>query len=106
MKIKICGDVFNISKRIKDIDCGYYIVFNTFKQSYEIHNSKQIGSTFCLTLPFNELDERCLEYILKTQSSNIDEIIEKLEIENNLKESANRTSAFSEIYETLLDLEK
>ena len=106
MKIRICEDVYDISKRIKYIDDGYYVVYNTSKQVFEIHNSKQIGSTFCLTLPFNELDERCLKHVLKTQSSNIDEIIKKIENDNNLRESAIKTSAFSQINETLENMEK
>ena len=106
MKIKICKDVYNISKRIKDIDSGYFIVYDTFKQVYEIHNSNQTGSSFCLTLPFDQLDERCLKHVLKTQSSNIDEILKKLENDNNLRESAIKSSAFSKVCETLEEMEK
>lgn len=106
MKIKICEDVFNISKRIKDIDRDYYVVYNTSKQVFEIHNSSQKGSSYCLTLPYDELDERALKYVLKTQSANIDEILYNLETENNLRESANKSSAFSQIYSVLEDVEK
>lgn len=104
MKIKINSDVLNISQRIKNIDKNYYIIFNTEKNVFEMHNSNQFGSTYCLTLPFNYLDERVLKYVRKTQSDNIDDIIEEIETRNNILESANRSSAFSIIGETLEDL--
>ena len=101
MKIKIFNDVYNISKRIKNIDRNYYIVYNTSKQKFEIHNSSQVGMSYCLTLPYNELDERTLKLVLKSSTNNIDEILEKIENNNNLIESANKTSAFSSIVDSL-----
>lgn len=101
MKIKITSDVFNISQRIKEIDKNYYIIINTNKDCFEIHNSQQINSTYCLTIPFKELDERVLEYVRKTQCENIDDIIEEIEKTNNKLESAKKTSAFSVVCETL-----
>ena len=101
MKIQINFDVYNISKRIKDIDRDYYVVYDTSKQKFEVHNSKQIGSTYCLTLPYCELDERSLSYVLKTQSSNIEEILEKIENDNKILESTNKLSAFSTILDAI-----
>ncbi len=106
MKIKICGDVYNISKRIKEIDGDYYVMYDTSKQVFEIHNSNQIGSSFCLTLPYRELDERALKHVLKTQSVNIDEILEQIENDNNHRESAIKTSAFSQIADSIERMEK
>lgn len=103
MKIKVTNDVYNIAKRIKKIDRDYYIVFNTSNKNFEVHNSAQLGSSYCLTLPYNQLDERALKYVRQTQSGNIDEILEKIENDNKLRESAIKTSAFSNIVE---DLEK
>jgi hypothetical protein len=54
VKIKISGDVYDISKRIKNIDRDYYVVYDTSKQKFEIHNSSQIDSSYCLTFE-NEL---------------------------------------------------
>lgn len=101
MKIRIDNDVYGISKRIKYIDKDYYVQYNTSKQKFEVHNSSQLVNTYCLTLPFNELDERALNYVRKTQSTNIDEILEKIENDNNILESAIKTSAFSNIAETI-----
>ena len=101
MKIQINFDVYNISKRIKDIDRDYYVVYDTSKQKFEVHNSKQIGSTYCLTLPYCELDERSLDYVLKTQSTNVEEILEKIENDNKILESTNKLSAFSTILDAI-----
>ena len=106
MKVQIYNDVYNISKRIKDIDKNYYIVFNTSKHKFEVHNSNQNGSSYCLTIPYDELDERSLNYVLKTQSVNIDEILNEIENDNNLREGAKKSSAFSQIAELINDVEK
>jgi hypothetical protein len=103
--IQINGDVYNIAKRIKNIDRNYYVVFNTSKQKFEVHNSSQSGSSYCLTLPHNQLDERALNFVHQTKSANIDEILEQIENNNNLKESAIRTSAFSNIADEINNLE-
>ena len=87
--IQINGDVYNIAKRIKNIDRNYYVVFNTSKQKFEVHNSAQIGSSYCLTLPYNQLDERALQHVLKNSSDNIEEILKQLENDNKKLESTN-----------------
>lgn len=99
MKIQIKNDVYNISKRLKNIDRFYYVVYDTSKQKFEIHNSSQIGSSYCLTLPYEKLDERTLKYVLLTKSNNIDKILESIENNNKILESAKKTSAFSNIVE-------
>ena len=106
MKIKIERDVYNISKRVMYIDKDYYVVYNTSTSKFEIHNNSQIGSTYCLTLPFNELDTRTLDYIYQTKSENIEKILEKIDNDNKIRESAEKSSTFSNIYENLQDLEK
>lgn len=101
MKIKIESDVYNISKRIKVIDKDYYVVFNTLTKKFEIHNSSQLGSTYCLTLPYSELDKRTLDYIHKTKSSNLDYILEKIDNDNKLLKSAETTCALKNVYERM-----
>jgi len=101
MYLKIKGDVYNIAKRIKEIDRDYYIVFNTSTLKFEIHCNNQIGSSYCLTLPYDELDERALKYARSTQIANIDEILEKLEYDNQLVESAEKSRAFSYVADAI-----
>ena len=106
MKIKLTYDVYNIAKRIKEIDKGYYIVFNTSKGKFEVHNSSQIGGSYCLTLPYTCLDERTLGYVRKTSVANIDYVLNKIENDNNLLKSAEKTSAFNNVYESMENLRR
>lgn len=101
MKIKLFSDVYNISKRLKNIDKDYYVVYDTSKGKFEIHNKSQIGSSYCLTLPFEILDERCLKYVYQTKSENIEKILETIDNENKIKESAEKSSALSNTYELI-----
>ena len=101
MHFKIKGDLYNISKRIKKINKGYYVVFNTITKKFEVHNSFQMGPSYCLTLPYEELDERTLIYVHKTKSENIEKILEEIEKENKLKESAEKSKALSQVCERL-----
>lgn len=106
MKIKLTCDVYNISKRIKEIEKNYYIVFNTSKAKFEVHNSSQIGESYCLTLPYNTLDERALNYVRKTSVANIDYVLQEIENDNNKIESAEKTSAFNNVYQSIEDLRR
>ncbi len=101
MKIKLFSDVYNISKRVKNIDRDYYVVYDTSNNKFEIHNSSQIGSSYCLTLPYKNLDERCLKYVYQTKSENIEKILETIDNENKIKESAEKSSALSNAYELI-----
>lgn len=82
MKIKIIEDVFDIVSRIKEIDDGYFIVFDTDKGCYEIHNTKQ-KNTYCLTI-LKDLDSRALDLVLVTNIEHIDNIIDDID-KNNIK---------------------
>jgi len=101
MLIEIKNDVYNISKRIKKIDKDYIVFYNTSKNKFEIHNLGQIGGSYCLTLPFDSLDERTIKHVRKTSSANIDEILEKIENENKVLESTEKISALSNVAEKI-----
>lgn len=101
MKIKLASDVYNISNRIKEIDKDYYIVYNTSKKQFEVHNSNQIGSSYCLALPYSELDNRTLNYVLKTRSSNIDKILAKIDNDNKLLQSSQKRAALESVYDAI-----
>lgn len=101
MKIKITHDVYDISNRIKQIDRNYFIVFNTSKNNFEIHNSKQIGTTFCVTVPFKVIDARTLKYVFETQSKNIEKILNRMETENKLTENAEKRGVLSQFNSAL-----
>lgn len=105
MKIKIDNDVFEITKRIKEIDEGYYIVFDTKKERYELHNKNQ-PYTYCLTYPYADLDSRLIDMLLYTNINNIDNILYDIDknnnnIENNVNKDIKNRSEYMvrEIYD-------
>ena len=101
MLIKLTHDVYEISKRIKQIDRDYYVVYNTSTCKFEVHNLAQQDTTYCLTLPYSFLDERTLNYVAKTRSVNIETILEELEIENKNKESEDKSATLNQMCESV-----
>ena len=102
MKFKITSDAFYISKRVKDIDKSYYILLNTSSGKFELHSSEQ-NNSYCLTLPFSSLDERTLNYIRATRVENMEEFLAKLDLKNQLNESANKTRVLTQLDELISD---
>lgn len=103
-KIKIVSDTFDICERIKKIDKYYYVVYDTIKKVYEVHNSRQISNTFCITIG-KRLDMRALSKLMLSSISNLDKIIsdmtkhnEKLEQENSRKVKDMVTWRAQELY--------
>lgn len=92
MKIKIDSDVFDIIKRINEIDEGYFILFDLDKNKFELHNINQ-PNTYCLTYPYDNLDERMISLIYKTNSRYIDNIIEDIDKNNAVCEKERQDSA-------------
>ena len=74
MKIKIESDVFNIVERIKEIDKNYYIMFNLNSKKFEVHKSG-LKKSYCLTIPYSQLDIRTIKLIHETHVRNGDKII-------------------------------
>lgn len=101
MKIKLNADVYEISKRILDIEKDYYIVYDTSRSKFEVHNSAQLDSTYCLTLPYKELDARALDYVWKTRSKNVETILKKIDDENNSLESTERNRVLSDFNDVI-----
>ena len=93
--IKIDNDVFFITQRLKEIDDSYEVYYNLQIRCYEVHSSKQSKNSFCFKVPYSSLDERTLQYALKTRSENRDKIIAEIEkynlslYEKNVKKQVN-----------------
>lgn len=95
MTIRVKSDVFNISKRVKEINSDYYIMFNNKAKKYELHSNMYGRNSHIITLPFSALDERAIHYINKALNTinNIDDIdkynqkIKEKILEKNREES-------------------
>lgn len=90
MLIRIKHDAFNIARRIKSIDKGYFLCFNTITKRFEVHNSKQ-RHTFCLVVENKQIDCRVLSQVFKTRRENIDKILAEIDKHNKMLENQSKT---------------
>ena len=81
MNIEIVHDVYYIAERLKEIDFNYFILYNTKRKKYEIHHTGQPG-TYCLTVPYDELDARTIDFVNQTRVENRDRLLKELDEEN------------------------
>lgn len=80
MKQKIFSDAFNISKRVKQIDKNYYLVFNFKTNKFELYSKLYTGVV--LTLPYDQLDFRSLNFIRKKLTKSNEEVLKEVELHN------------------------
>lgn len=71
------NDLYDIAKRLKEIDDGYFIFYNYRKGRYEVHSTKQVGSSLALVVPYNTLDGRTLTLVRRTSIERMDKIMEE-----------------------------
>ena len=81
MNIEIVHDVYYIAERLKEIDFNYFILYNTKRKKYEIHHTGQ-SDTYCLTVPYDELDARTIDFVNQTRVENRDRLLKELDEEN------------------------
>ena len=101
MTIKIENDPLFIAQRLKEIDSSYYIIFNTEKKQFEVHSTEQLGTSFCFSVKFPSLDERTIDYALRTRCEKADAIIKALDEENEKIELRLARTALEKIQEGL-----
>lgn len=80
--IRIDCDLFDIAKRIKEIDENYIIYFNPQKAKFELHRESYGKVGYELTFPFNSLDARAINYCLKTRIERKEDLLKEMEKEN------------------------
>lgn len=99
-KIRIHSDVFDITRRLCEIDPAYFVVYNTDCDRYEIHNSQQYLDTFCLTID-GELDSRVISKVLRTRKQNIDKLLAEIESHNETLQKEQRRVLDDEMHAKL-----
>lgn len=80
--IYVESDVMDIIKQLKKMDKNYFVMFNPRTQQYELHNAEQRDATLSLNLPFDELDQRTIDYAQKYRIENAKKIIAEMEAHN------------------------
>lgn len=78
----VSEDLFDICKRVKEIDEDYFVVFNERLERYEIHNKKQQCNTLAIVVPYDRLDKRVLDKLNETKIERKEEIYSMLENQN------------------------
>jgi hypothetical protein len=77
----ISSDLFDVVKRIKQIDKKYFVVFNHKRNKFEVHYQRS-KNTYELTIPFDELDARAVYFVLKTRMQNQKKLLAEIEESN------------------------
>lgn len=91
-KILIKNDLHNISTRLKQIDKNYFLVFNTKNNRFEVYYRKGLNVSLELVLPFDRLDARTIDYVLKTRIENKQKLFLEME-QNNQRLEDNKNKA-------------
>lgn len=60
------NDVFDVSKRLKEIDKNLYLVFNRLHECYEVHDITQPTTSF--TISFDDLNSEILDILNKIKA--------------------------------------
>lgn len=97
------SDCLDIISRIKSIDSDYFVMYNPEKEKFELHCHSQAKDTYCLTFPYETLDERAYFHTLKTRVQNSDEIFAKIDEENMKLEKAQIKQALKDFEEKIYD---
>ncbi|MBR5239917.1 MAG: hypothetical protein IKW04_05025 [Clostridia bacterium] len=85
-------NVYLIPERIREIDEEYCVVRNLKDKRFELHHLGQFvktGNSFCLVIPYSELDARAVEFVNRTSIRNRDlqRELRKMEEENEKKKA-------------------
>lgn len=95
------NDLFGIAARLRSIDDGYFVVYDKRKHAFEVHNSRQRGNTFALSVPYPCLDVRTEQLVRRTRVENAKRLLEEMERENRRREQALRREQMQKIYKEL-----
>lgn len=101
--LRIESDCLGIVDRIKSIDKDYFVMFDLDSGKFQLHNHSQGKKTYCLTFPFDCLDERAYLHTLKTRVQNSDKIFEEIDRQNALLEKKHYKQIFNAFKENLYD---
>lgn len=81
-KIEITNDVFDIARRIKEIDGDYFVVYDARLDRFEVHNRRQRPDTLSLVLPYNTLDCRAIDKVLSTRAERVAALLAEMDRAN------------------------
>ena len=83
-QLEIKSDALGIIKRLKKWNKQYSVYYNFKKNKYELYLTKTNlkPKRYCLTFPYNQIDERMIDYTLKSEIQNRKAVLEEIEKHN------------------------
>ncbi|MGM0409241.1 MAG: hypothetical protein ACQEQF_00660 [Bacillota bacterium] len=100
--------ISRVPKKLKELDEDYYILWNSTKERFEVHNDEQEGGSLAFVVGGNELDDRVIQKARETASHRAFKIIEELEAEYERKKRDEKKerreaveSRFGKIYDQI-----
>lgn len=92
-------DVLGITDRIKEIDKEYFLVFNALDNRFEVHHADAKPYTRCLTLPYERLDARAIDYVNSTRVENAKQMIYEMDRHNEALEAQKKKELLNQMEE-------
>lgn len=83
-QLEIKSDALGIIKRLKAWNKQYSVYYNFKKNKYELYltETNLKPKRYCLTFPYNKIDERMITHTLKSEIQNRKAILEEIEKHN------------------------
>ena len=101
MYIRVMDDIFDISNRIKEIDDGYYVLFDRAKKMFEVHNSKQ-QDTFCISC--RQLNRLVLKKLHSQKTISLGRVLREIDENNQKIAEISQKNAINEAKEKFDDI--
>lgn len=76
---EIFYDLFNIVQRVKQINNKYRVFRNKKKGRFELYYQNGLNLEFELALPYEKLDYRTIDLVLKSRVENADKIFKEID---------------------------
>ena len=102
--VVIENDLFGIAARLREIDDGYFVVYDRAKHCYEVHNRLQRGDTFALRVPYPSLDARTVTLVRRTRAERAEKLLIEAERENEIIAKRNEKEALERAAEKISEL--
>ncbi len=85
-RVPVVSNALNIPERLKEMDEGYFVMFNTAVQRFEIwHRGSGEGILECV-LPYDALDARALRHVREHRIERQEQLMREVEEHNRLLE--------------------
>lgn len=85
-QFEIKSDALGIIKRLKAWNKKYSVFYDIKNKKYKLYliENELIPKRYCLTFPFNQIDERMIEYTQKSEIQNRKAYLQEIENQNAL----------------------